>query len=84
MALHKKTIKLAGKEIEVTEVPATESREGFNEYKLEDGSEIRVKNVAISILRIDGEYNPDGTPLYVVGTGTVVSVAKAPADLCKK
>jgi CRISPR/Cas system endoribonuclease Cas6 (RAMP superfamily) len=84
MALQKKTIKLAGNEIQVTDIPAVESKEFFNEYKLEDGSEIRVKTVATSILRIDGEYNPDGTPLYVVLTAPVVSVAQAPKELSRK
>ncbi len=78
MPLEKKKLKLAGKEIDVVAVPAAESKEYFNEYKLEDGAELRVKSVATSILRIEGERNPDGTPIYIVLTGTVVSVVHGP------
>lgn len=84
MAIVTKKIKLAGKEIVVSEVPAVDSKEFFNEYKLEDGAEIRVKSVATSIMRIEGEYAPDGKPLYMVLCGQVVSVGSVPEDLLKK
>jgi len=84
MALQKKKLKLAGKEIDVTEVPAIESKELFNEYKLEDGAELKVKNVATSIMRIEGDQNPDGTPIYIVLTGNVVSVVRGPEESARK
>lgn len=84
MALEKKKLKLAGKEIDVTEVPATESKEFFNIYKLEDGAELKVKSVATSIMRIEGERNPDGNPIYLVLSGNVVSVMHGPEEPAKK
>jgi hypothetical protein len=84
MALQKKKLTLAGKSIDVVEVPAIESREFFNEYTLEDGSKIKVKNVATSIMRVEGERNPDGTPIYLVLVGNVVSVVHGPEGLEEK
>jgi hypothetical protein len=83
MALKKK-LKLGGKEIDVVEIPVTDSKEFFNEYKLEDGAQIRVKSVATSVLRLEGERNPDGTPIYLVLSGNVVNVMTGPDTREKK
>jgi hypothetical protein len=73
-----KTIKLFGHDIPVTDVPVAEHEEKFLQYKLEDGSVIKVKNVATSVLRVDDQYLPDGSPVYLVISNPVVSVITSP------
>ena len=78
MAEQKKTIKLLGNDIAVSDVPITKALvEHFSEYELEDGSVIRVKSTPNSVLRVEGQYNLDGSPLYIVLTTPVVNVLRS-------
>jgi hypothetical protein len=78
----KKTIPLLGREVEVADVPISKSTEPWSEYVLEDGSVVRFKSVATSILRVEGQYNPaDGLPVYLVLSSPVVNVVSAPDNL---
>jgi hypothetical protein len=76
----KKTIDIFGKQTVVAEVPILKSEESFNRYELEDGTVIRVKNVATSIMRVEGQFNPppDGRPIYLVLSAPVVNVDSSP------
>ena len=40
------------------------SSEHWNEYQLVDGKVLMFKEVLVSVFRIEGETNPDGTPAY--------------------
>jgi hypothetical protein len=75
-----KTIKLFGHDIPVTDVPVVDVEERFIQYRLEDGSILKVKNVATSVLRVDNEYLPDGNPVYLVLSSPVVSVVSSPMN----
>src|ERR1700683_5399043 len=78
MPEEKKKLTIFGAEIEVSKVPIRKATEFFNEYELEDGSVLRVKNVATSILRIEGQFNPaSAEPIYLVLTSPAVSVEKS-------
>ncbi|MCL5953756.1 MAG: hypothetical protein M1509_04520 [Nitrospirae bacterium] len=77
-------IPLFGHDVEVVEVPILNSTEGFNDYELGDGSKIRLKIVATSILRLVGQFNADGDPIYIVKNGQVVTVLQAPDALRRK
>jgi hypothetical protein len=77
MAEQKKTIKVFGNDTVVVDVPIVKADEHFNEYELEDGSVLRVKNVPHSMLRVDEQYDPNGNPVYIVLTTPVVSVISA-------
>ena len=77
-------IPLFGHDVEVVEVPILNSTEGFNDYELGDGSKIRLKIVATSILRLVGQFNADGDPIYIVKKGQVVTVLQAPDALRRK
>jgi hypothetical protein len=74
----KKKLTLFGLEINVSDVPIVKAEERFNQYVLEDGSVLRVKSVATSMLRVDGEFLPDGSPVYIVLTSPAVSVESSP------
>jgi len=79
----KKTIRLLGHDINVFDVPIKSAIEYFNEYELEDGSKIRVKAVATSFLRVEGEYAADGKPVYLVLTSPGVNVLSSPDTLVR-
>jgi len=70
----KKTIKVVGLDLEVSEVPILEMREDFNDYKLEDGTILKVKGAVSSIMRIEGQFLPDGSPVYFAFLAPVVKV----------
>ena len=78
MAEQKRKMQIFGKEVDVTDVPTTSADEKFNEYTLEDGSKLRVKNVVTCVTRIDDQFNQDGTPVYIVLTSPVVIVVSSP------
>ncbi|HEY5176761.1 MAG TPA: hypothetical protein VII95_14465 [Terriglobales bacterium] len=65
---------MLGRDVDVAIVPILKSSEGFNEYTLEDGSVLKVKSVATSIMRVEGQFLPDGRPIYMVFTTPVVNV----------
>jgi hypothetical protein len=73
----KKKLPIFGHEVDVAEVPILRNEEQLNTYWLEDGSVIRVRSVATSILRIEGQYLPDGSPIYIVMATPVTNVAES-------
>ena len=78
MPEQKKKIPMFGQNVDVTDVPIKSSNEMFNDYTLEDGTVLKVKNVATSVMRLDGQYMPDGRPVYLVFTSPVVNVESSP------
>jgi hypothetical protein len=75
-----KSIKLFGIDVPVTDVPVVELEERFIQYTLEDGTILKVKNVATSVLRVNDQYLPDGNPVYLVLSAPVVSVVSSPLN----
>jgi hypothetical protein len=72
-----KKLPFFGLEIDVAEVPIIKTDEQLNTYWLEDGSVIRVRSVATSIVRVEGHYLPDGSPIYIVMATPVTSVSES-------
>jgi hypothetical protein len=77
MAEQKRMMTILGKEMEIADVPIVDMKEPSSEYQLEDGSVLRVRNVATAILRVQDQFNPDGTPVYLVLTTPAVTVQKS-------
>jgi hypothetical protein len=73
-----------GKVVDAVEVPIEESLERWSELKLEDGSTLRVKMAVISVSRIQGMWDPQGNPFYMVNMSPVMAVVEAPEHLRKK
>ena len=73
----KRKMAILGKEMDVADVPIKKATEFFNEYELEDGSVLKVKCVATSVLRVEGQFTPDGRPIYIVLTSPATSVMKS-------
>jgi len=69
--------------VEGTDVAVVESVERWTEVKLEDGSVLRVKPVVMSVLRLEGQYDPQDNPMYAIQAGQTMVVASAPEHLRK-
>lgn len=79
----KKKIQLAdGSFIDATIVPFRGDVEHWNEYLLDDGTVVRIKLVATEIARLDGQYDAEGNPAYVINSSNVTHVS-APEHLKK-
>jgi len=78
MPEQRKTLALMGADVEVIDVPIKTSTEFFNEYTLEDGTVLKVKSSASSIVKVAGQTLPDGNPLFLVFTTPVVNVVSRP------
>jgi hypothetical protein len=64
-------------------VGVSESTERWTEIKLDDGTALRLKPVVLEALRIDGQYDPDGNPMYALKANQVMIVVNAPDHLRK-
>lgn len=69
----KKRYNLAGRDVMGEEIEfESEGAEKWNVYLLADGTKLRLKAVAASIVRLD-EYLPTGDPIYMVNASNVVA-----------
>ena len=64
------------------DVDVTEAREVWSEYRLSDGTVLRIKPVMITISRVDGEHTIEGDPVYNMKS-TLVTDVRAPQELKK-
>ncbi len=79
----KKKVPLAnGSSADATIVPFRGDVEHWNEYLLDDGTVLRMKSIVTEVARLDGEYDAEGNPAYVVNSTNVTHVS-APEDLKK-
>ena len=75
-------INFQGRDVEATPVDFRIEREDWNEYQLMDGSHLRLRLVLSEVLRVEGEYDAEGNPIYVAKSGNVLTV-RAPDNLKK-
>lgn len=69
----KKRFNIGGKEIMGEEIEfESDGPEKWNTYILADGTKLRLKAVAASIVRLD-EYLPTGDPVYLVNASNVIA-----------
>ncbi len=73
-----------GKMLEGWDVPIMVSNERWSEYELEDGTTIRAKVNAIGFVRIEGQYDQDGNPLYAMMAQNVQVLGTVPDKLRHK
>jgi hypothetical protein len=67
-----------------TEVAVTESTERWSEFTLADGSVLRAKLTMASAVRIDGQFDPEGNPLYAAKGQPITAVVSVPQELKQK
>jgi hypothetical protein len=83
MAGRKVKIVFNGQQVDAEAVEATQSSERWNEYLLDDGTILKLKVIVTNVYRVEGHYDAEGNPVYVVQSTNVVS-ANAPQDLRRK
>lgn len=66
-----------GSDVEVTELSFQNAREHWNEYLLDDGTILKLKPVATEVFRLDGKYDQEGNPLYLLRSRNVLVVSAA-------
>lgn len=57
-----------------TEVDMVEAKEVWSEYRLSDGTTLRVKPVMIAVFRADGQQSSEGEPVYNTKSTLVMDV----------
>jgi hypothetical protein len=72
-----------GKLEKAEELQATEVKEGWSEYTVEDGSTIRVRSVIGRLVKLRDIYSDSGEPIYLIRSSTVMS-GDVPPHLMKK
>jgi hypothetical protein len=63
-----------GPEKDAQLIDIQQSNEHWNNYLLGDGTVLKMKLVATEVWRIEGEWDPEGNPIYVVKSSNVVTV----------
>ena len=79
-----KTVKIPfqGKMVDGVELDFKTKIEEWNEYQISDGTILRIKLVTTNIVRLSGEYDQEGNPVYVAKSANVV-VVSPPGKLMK-
>ncbi len=72
-----------GKQVTATDVGIESAVEHFNTVKLVDGSVLRIKVVATKARRLEGQYDQQGYPIYVLESKNVLVVDSVPEVLQK-
>ena len=61
-----------------SEVEVVETREVWSEYRLTDGTVLRVKPIMIAISRIEDARGAEGEPVYTMKSTLITDVRAAP------
>lgn len=72
-----------GRVLEGIIVDINSTQENWNQYLLSDGTILKLKVVATEVVRLEGEYDKEGDPIYIIKSANVVS-AIVPDELKKK
>ena len=82
---HKVTVQLpTGGTAEGIEVQVEESTERWCEFTLQDGTIMRAKVIIISAVRVDGEYDQFGNPMYQTNLAPVLNIVSVRDEFRKK
>jgi hypothetical protein len=73
----KTTVKFGAEMVPAEEMDYEPLRETWNEYRVADGSLLRLKVVVSKILRLD-KRNEQGEPIYLINSSNVVSATVPP------
>jgi hypothetical protein len=77
----KKKVQLPdGRWVEGTLMHFQTGGEHWNEYLVDDGTLLRVKLVATEVVKVDGQFDQEGNPVYVLNSANVM-VVRSPEDL---
>ena len=68
---------------ESVDLDFTEVEEHWNAYQLSDGTKLKVKLIIRGVKRLS-QYEPDGTPVYLINSINVVRAVDIPAGVRAK
>src|SRR5437879_644738 len=68
------------RQVEAEQVDFESKAEPWSSYELTDGTILKVRVILTGVLRIEGEYDQSGNPIYVVSSQNVVQ-ANAPKKI---
>jgi len=71
-----------GTTVDAIELPFQTGAEHWNEYLLHDGSVVRLKTVVTEIFKIEGKFDAEGNPQYVLKSTQIVSLS--PSDRARQ
>jgi hypothetical protein len=83
LTMAKRKLNVAGQELWGESVDFETDKESWNSYILHDGTTLKLKTVLAEVFRVEGLFDPNGQPTYVVNANPVMSV-DAPDNLKKK
>ena len=63
-----------GQPLDVVEMSFQNAREHWNEYLLDDGTILKLKTVATEVFKVEGQYDQDGNPVYLLKSNNVMVV----------
>jgi hypothetical protein len=69
--------------VDSIDIDFVEEEEHWNVYKLDDGTKLKVKLVLRGVKRLN-QFEPDGTPVYVINSMNVVRAVEVPPDIKAK
>jgi len=76
--------KITPKDLEDAEdLDFSEEKEGWNTYKLSDGTILKIKLILRGVKRLK-KWGPDGTPIYLINAMNVVRCVHVDKKLCSK
>ncbi|MGO9230157.1 MAG: hypothetical protein ACLQKA_13250 [Bryobacteraceae bacterium] len=78
----KKTFEHQGRKVQGQSVEFTAKSENWQQYELEDGSQLKVKIVLLDVVRLD-EYSDNGDPVYQLAAQQLIGI-QVPDELKKK
>ena len=73
----------SGELVDAELIEISQASEYWNQYILEDGTMLKMKLVTTKVVRLVGQYDQMGNPVYFVNSTNVVSV-ECPDNLKKK
>lgn len=74
----------SGQMADAFDVPVLDSNEKWADVTLEDGTILRVKTIVSSAIRIDGQWDLEGNPIYMVKSSPAVALVSVPEGLRRK
>ena len=74
----KKTYPYKGRQVPGEQVEFEPSSEPFSQYKLADGTTVKVKLVLLDAVRAENEYNDNGDPIYLFQFQQIIGVLTPP------
>ena len=63
-----------------TEIEVIDAKERWSEYRLADGTTMRIKSVVIAVFREDGHQTPDGEPVYNMKSTPITDIRASAAS----